>query len=487
MTDLEPHRIIENTAAYAAGNIFSRLFDILTIFLLARYLGVVDFGKFSFALAYVGLFSVVIDLGFNLILVRELSKSPERGARLYGSGVSLNFVFAGLGALAAVGSILVLRYPPEIKVLVALASLNLFVSFRMPSFKDVFEVPLVAGLKLKYSAAAAAANRILTLPVMVGAMLLKAPLGLLVLIYALVSLPSFLLLLHYSRAVVRPAFRAEWPDWLFLFKEGLPLGLAGILAIVYAQADTLLISKFWTMKEVSFYSAARRVMEPLQLLPAAFGLSILPVISEMFVRRKDEIVRVYRKSLLYILLLALPIAAFLFCFSRPVVTLLFGADFREAARALALLSFSLPFVFISHMSAVVFIAVHKQKTAAFIWLAALSLYFSLDFVFIPRQAYVGASGVRLATAVLVSVLSVVWVVRYLGPMDLGFLAGLGLLAAPLMAGARLLFDSPVRSFLFFIVLFTAGLFAFRIVRGADVRLLGRSLRRLLGRPGRERR
>lgn len=482
MNESYSQKIADNAAAHVAGQSFSRLFDILTILFLARYLGVDGFGKFSFAFAYVGLFSVVTDLGINLILVRETAKTPEGGSPLYGSGITLNFMFACVGCLAAAGSILVLRYPPEMKVLVIIVSLNLLVSFRVPSFKDVFEVPLIARLKLKYSAGAAAANRILTLLAMIAAILLKAPLWLLTLIYTIISIPSFILLLHFSRAVARPTLRFKKSEWLYLLKEGLPLGLAGILAIIFAQFDTLLLSRFWTMKEISYYSAARRIMEPLQLLPAALGLSILPIMSQFFVRSKDEIIKIYRKSLLYMLLLAIPASAFLLSFSRPIIALLFGKEFRNAEQALVLLSFYLPFIFISQMAGAVFIAIHKQKTSSLIWAAALVLYFALNLILIPRHAYVGASIVRLTTGIFISLLSVLWVVRYLGRMNLGFLARLGLLTAPLIAASRLMLASrPILSFLFFVVPFAGGLFLLKILEPEDVRFLRRNVLRLFSR------
>jgi O-antigen/teichoic acid export membrane protein len=486
MNESYSRRIADNTAAYVAGQSFSRLFDILTILFLARYLGVDDFGKFSFAFAYVGVFAVVTDLGVNLILVRETAKSAEAGSLLYGSGITLKLLLACVGWLAAAGSILLLHNPPEIKVLVTIVSLNLLVSFRMPSFKDTFEVPLIARLKLKYSAGAAAANRVITFLAIIAAILLKAPLWLLTLVYTIISIPSFLLLLRFSRAVVRPTLRAKKSEWAYLLKEGLPLGLAGIFAIIYAQFDTLLLSRFWTMKEISLYSAARRVTEPLQLIPAALGLSILPIMSQFFARSKDEIIKIYRKSLLYMLLLAIPLSFLLMSFSRPIIAVLFGKEFRNAEQSLVILSCYLPFIFISNIATAVFIAIHKQKTNSLIWAAALALYFVLNLILIPRSAYVGASIVRLATGMFIAILSLHWAARYLGRMDLRFLARIGLLTVPLVAASRLLLASrPVLAFLFFVVLFSGGLFALKILGPEDMLFLKRSVLRFFARRHRD--
>ncbi len=478
-------RIARNSAAYAAGNIASRLFDVATIFILARYLGVVDFGKFSFALAYVGLFSILVDWGVNLILVRELSRSGDDAAPLYASGVGLKLALAVGGSLAAAGSVFLLRYPLEVKVLTAIASLNLLCSFRMPSFEDVFEAPLIARLRLRYSALAAAANRVLTLAAVGAAVLLRARLWVVVLVYAAVSIPSLALIVRYSSAVVKPALRARRSDWAYLLKQGFPLGLSIILATVFARLDILLLSRFRPMTEVGIYSAARRLTEPLELIPTALALSVLPVMSRLFGRDEDRIRRIYTRSLLYVLLAAIPLAVLVLSFSRTIVIGLFGAGFAGADKVLVVLSYYLPFIFVWSMGGAVFISVNRQKTNSLIWLGAMVFYAGLDMLLIPVHGALGASLVRAATGIIIASLSVLFVRRFLGPLDFRPLVRLALLTVPVMAASRLRFHSrPVAAVLFFAALFGAGIFLLKIVGPEDLRLLKDSLGHLL--PGKPR-
>jgi len=70
-------RIAKNTAAlFAAQFIASILGLVLTIF-IARSLGDVIFGKYSFALAFTALFAVFSDLGYNTLLIREVAKDKS--------------------------------------------------------------------------------------------------------------------------------------------------------------------------------------------------------------------------------------------------------------------------------------------------------------------------------------------------------------------------------------------------------------------------
>jgi O-antigen/teichoic acid export membrane protein len=63
---------------------------------VARSLGVLDYGKFSFALAFIALFSSFSDFGLSGITTREFSQDKER-ERHYSSILSL-YLFLGFGS-----------------------------------------------------------------------------------------------------------------------------------------------------------------------------------------------------------------------------------------------------------------------------------------------------------------------------------------------------------------------------------------------------
>ena len=70
--------------------------------LLARYLGLAGFGKFSFALSY-GLILSALDPGFQLILTKFVARNPDISNPWIGGGISIRVFMTGslilLGAL----------------------------------------------------------------------------------------------------------------------------------------------------------------------------------------------------------------------------------------------------------------------------------------------------------------------------------------------------------------------------------------------------
>jgi len=470
MTDVSSRRMARNALVTIGGNYASRLFDIVSILLLARYLGVERFGFFTFAFSLVGLFSIFVDCGTTLILVRETAREDGASSRLLGSGLTLKLTLAlaATAILCAVAGFL--RYPGEVRLLVMIVALNLVVSFRLPSFKDVFDVPLMARLKMNLAVRTAILCRMVTLLGVVASIVVRAPLWAVAFVYTLAALPAFVLLVRYSTGVVRPDLGWRLPDWKHLLREGIPLGLGTILYTVFNQVDLLLVSHYRTSAEVGLYGAARRLTEPLELVSVGLGLTLLPVMSRVGPGDKARLARLYRKSVVSLLLVGLPLSFFLLSFARPLIRLLFGAEFAPAARSLVLLGLYLPFIFVFQMGSCVFIAVNRQQTNSQIWLGGLTLCLAANAVLIPASGFIGASWARLATGVAVAGASVALVRRALGPVGLKPVIAAFALAAGLAVPLRLLLaDSPVIAFGAFAVLFAAGAVAFRILSPEDLR------------------
>ena len=71
------------------------LFFLFTIF-VARKLGVEDFGKFSFVLAFVMIFSFVFDFGFNQLTTRDVAKEKLLAPIYLGNGFSFRIIISGI-------------------------------------------------------------------------------------------------------------------------------------------------------------------------------------------------------------------------------------------------------------------------------------------------------------------------------------------------------------------------------------------------------
>jgi len=88
------YRIKRNTAFKVSGEVAVRLAGLGLYVLLARWLGASQFGHFSFAFSYAVLFMVVVDLGTNNIITRDLARKTY----------DLVYIFPRLNALKLVSA-----------------------------------------------------------------------------------------------------------------------------------------------------------------------------------------------------------------------------------------------------------------------------------------------------------------------------------------------------------------------------------------------
>jgi O-antigen/teichoic acid export membrane protein len=98
---------------------------IVTIYVV-RYLGPTNFGQLSYAISFVGIFSFIASLGVESILYRELVKSPQRSAELYGTSLLLRLLGSLLAFIAVMISVLIFDRP-ENYALIFIIALTFFV------------------------------------------------------------------------------------------------------------------------------------------------------------------------------------------------------------------------------------------------------------------------------------------------------------------------------------------------------------------------
>ena len=67
-------RIAKNTAALFAAQFVVSILSLVLFIFIARKLGDVTFGKFSFALAFTAIFAVFSDLGYNTLLIIDVAR-----------------------------------------------------------------------------------------------------------------------------------------------------------------------------------------------------------------------------------------------------------------------------------------------------------------------------------------------------------------------------------------------------------------------------
>ena len=128
-------KYFKNTSWLFAEKILRMVVGLLVGVWVARYLGPEQFGLLSYALSFVGLFSIVATFGLDEIVVRELIKDESRRDDLIGTAFWLKLFGAFVVLLALAFAVKFTSNDDKTNILVfIIASALIFQSFNVVDF-----------------------------------------------------------------------------------------------------------------------------------------------------------------------------------------------------------------------------------------------------------------------------------------------------------------------------------------------------------------
>ena len=92
------NRNINNAAWLIGGKIFQSILGLVVSIFTARYLGPSNYGLISYAASIVAFLVPIMQLGFNNILVQELTNYPDEEGKVMGTSILLSF-FSGIACI----------------------------------------------------------------------------------------------------------------------------------------------------------------------------------------------------------------------------------------------------------------------------------------------------------------------------------------------------------------------------------------------------
>ena len=432
--------VASNTAIQIAGKAGVLAIGLASIAILTRYLGPEDYGRYTLALTYMQLFAVLADVGLFTIVVREISRDPERTERLVGNTLTLRLALAAAAiALAALISLL-LPYDPDVRAAILLAGLPLLFGMLNSTFVTVLQARLrmgraVAGDVIGRAVSLAAVGLVVALDLGFLAVMGTAAAG--ALATALVTM-----LLTRRVAPVRP--RAEPRVWRRLLVMALPLGVALAVNEVYFRADTLIISLYEPYEQVGLYTLAYRMLELTLVFGTVFLTTTFPLLSRAVARDEPRARRTIQLSTDLFVALGAPLVAGGLVLAPDLVELAAGSDFEDASTPLRVLLAAGALAWINGVFGYALIAKERQLSALWLNGTALALNVGLNLLLVPRYGIVSAAAVTVASEMLILAGSYVLMRRYFDFFPAPRTLAPALLAAAAM-GALLwaLSDAPV--------------------------------------------
>ncbi len=430
-------KIAYSTFYQFGGKIISTALGLLSIALITRHLGVDGYGQYATAITFVGIFSIIADMGLYIYVVREISKEKADSDYIVSNVFTLRIVSAV--TLLALAPIVALAFPYDHTVWLAILIFTL--SFFFISLNQV----LIGVFQRRFDTRIVAVGEIVGRFALIGALLMALwqGWGLLAIVGCVVvgSLVNFLVVFISARRHVAIKLRFDIAFWKEILKVTWPIAISVVLNVIYFKVDTIFLSVMKPERDVGLYGEAYKILEVLIAFPAMFAGLIMPLLSSSAFKDWDKFKRVIRKGFDFMAMAALPVLVIGIVLAKPIVVFIGGEEFAAAAPILQILVIATASIFIGNMFANGVVAVNKQRQMVWAYLATAALAVILDWLLIPKFTYIGAAWATVATEVLIAALSIWMVWKTSGALPSLRNVGKFLIAGAGMAGFLFLVGS----------------------------------------------
>ena len=370
-----------------SGNIIARiLYLILTIY-IARYLGVIGFGKYSFAFAFASIFMMVSDFGFGTLNIRDIARDKNRANHYLGSTILLKVPLTLITITLIFITTNLLNYPQDVTATVYIFGISIILNSFTALFNSIFR----AFEQMEYVSAAVLIEKVTIFVLGLIALFVGCGLIELAFTYLIGSMIGFLFSgLMTTKNFARPNFKVDLKLLRYLIKESFPLAITAIFVTIYFRIDTVMLSLMVGDATVGWYNAAYNLIFGLMFIPTAFMGAVFPRISKLFHSSRVSLNEAYQLSFKYLFAIGLPIAVGTTILAHPIIILLYGEIYVPTVIALQILIWALFLFYLNYVVGTLLIALDKQKLHAFSIGIGTFVNIVLNFLLIPPMSYVGA-------------------------------------------------------------------------------------------------
>jgi O-antigen/teichoic acid export membrane protein len=374
---------------YGAGLLLTA---VASIFLL-RHLGVVRFGQYATVVAIVTVVQGVTDAGLTLVGQREyVHADAERRRTLLADLVGIRLVLTPLGVALGVLFALVAGYPNALVTGTLLAGIGVVLAV----VAATLTMPLTVDLRYGAVTATELARQLVIVGGIVALVVAGAGLVPFFVVYVAAGAVAVAVALAFVgvRGWVVPRF--AWREWKALLREAAPVALSSVVNVTYVRTLIILASLLATATQTGLFATSYRVSEILLGVPQMMIGAAFPILAHSGAADERRLAYVLQRMGEAALLVGLGLGLVLAVGAAPIVQVLGGSRFADAASVLRIQSVAIAAAFMTQLGTFGLIAVRRQRALVLVNVLALGTVLVLGCALIPPLQ---ADGAALAASI----------------------------------------------------------------------------------------
>lgn len=448
VTANQARTVAKNSVVPMVLNLANRAIYFAYAMLYVRLLGPEGTGQYAWVVAVYGIFEILSRYGLGTLLNREVAADKTQSSRYLTNVLALRTLLwaASLVLMAlTVGSFWINNDIGRSELL-AIAVFALVMLFS--NWSDAFSNLFNAFEKMEYPSGLGIAMALLQAALGALALLLGWGIVGLAWMALVVNLVQLLWLIWLVRATLfKPDWKWDWRLQKEMFATSGPLMINHLLATIFWRMDIWILRPLAGAASAGLYSAALKYVDGLNIVPSTFTLAIFPLMSRLARQEGEALLRSYVLGVRLLLVISLPIAVTITAFAYPLISILGGTRFVDAAYevqqlpafvcsivsallgqsecsgfnvkggsalALQVIIWSIPVGFVNSVTQYVLIAADQQRYLTKAFVSGVLFNLAGNLLLIPVFGFIGAAVVTIFSELCLLILFGLRVRRHIG-------------------------------------------------------------------------
>jgi O-antigen/teichoic acid export membrane protein len=381
------YTVFKNSLTLATANLVSKIITIFFLAIVANRLGANLYGLFTFAFAYISLFSGLTDFGVSDLMVREVARNRALVKKYLENCLVIKAVLILFTAIIVAITIPLLGKGSQASIVLGITFCILVVT----SVTYVMRSILFAWEDMNHPAIGDILERIVTF--VFGTMVLLLGFSIVALLFVLLA--GILVKLSYfswiiNRSIVKLSLHFDRKFAFDTLRLALPFALGIFVGTIYSRVNIVLLSMIRGNEAVGLFGAAYDKILGFATFGVMISQAVFPTLSRVYIEAIDEAKSIYRKIFQYVYIVSIPIVVGIIITADKIIHILHTPEYEPSILALCLLAPYVTIKLLYYGISIVLTSINRQQQRVMIEAAACFVFIAMNVILIYRFSFIGA-------------------------------------------------------------------------------------------------
>ena len=393
--------IFKNISWLMISQIFVSILGFSWTILIARYLGVSDYGVLGFAISFISLIAFAMDFGVSSYAIRHIATDYDSAPRYLGNIIPLKCIFCiGTAILSVI--ILILMRSNELTINITLLFL---IEGILVTFISMMNGCFLAFEKGKYQAIGNIFVNSILLILLLTSIYTNLGIYGITISYVTANVIGFIYSYYIlNKYISKPHFEFDKDFCKKITIYSLPFAITGLLHTIYYSIDVVMLTNLVGSYATGIYNATYKLISVLTLFYSVYNSVIYPVMIKFFKNDKKLLIITYEKSIKYLMLIMIPLSVATMYYSLDIIQLIYGHEYDAASQILSILIWTVCLLFVNGAGNTLLNASYKEVSVTKIYGVAAIFNVVTNLILIPYLSFVGAAITTLLSDILIFII-----------------------------------------------------------------------------------